>query len=262
MDRKLLIKHLGLYGIFLGVILMFIFMWLRLYTNHNQKIKIENFKDKNIKEVLELANKHNFKVEIIDSTFIIGQKGGLVLSQNPKAGSMVKENRTIYLTITKYGADKMKLSELPVLYGNDYEQKSKELELRGIFSRIMSKKFDAGEPNHILEVYYNGRLIDNGQLQMGELEISKGDFLDFVVSSKEEGDIIVPDVTCKTVEEAGFLLQEYSLSLGEITAKGSISDTNTAYIILQEPQADGIMKIPVNSGINLTIVQNKPAKCN
>jgi UDP-N-acetylmuramate--alanine ligase len=262
LDRKILYKHLGIYGLFLALILVFTFLWLKLYTNHNQKIKIENFKNKTVEEVINIANKHDFKVVIIDSTFIIGQEGGIVLNQNPKPGSMVKENRSIYLTVSKYNADKLKLSELPKLYGDDYDQKSKELGLRGIFTRIIGKKYDAGEPNHILEVYYKNRLVSSSNIDAGDAEINKGDYLDIIVSSKEEGDIIVPDIVCRNLEEASFLLDQSNLTFGEIIGKGVITDSMTAFIILQDPIADGISKVPINSGIQVTIVQNKPSKCN
>ena len=71
-----------------------------------------------------------------DSVHIVGRQGGMIINQNPKSGSLVKENRKIYVTVTKYNPDKLTLKDLPVLYGADFEQKRKEQVLYWMHERI------------------------------------------------------------------------------------------------------------------------------
>ena len=106
--------------------------------------------NKNIDEAREEAEDQSFNLIVTDSVFVVGKKGGIILDQNPKANAEVKEGRKVYVTITKYDPDKIMVSELPLLYGNDFSQKSVELKHRGLLSKIRGKKYDAGDPNLIL----------------------------------------------------------------------------------------------------------------
>ncbi len=217
---------------------------------------------KTLEQGIEEAEDQSFNLVITDSVFVVGKKGGIILDQNPKANAEVKEGRKVYVSITKFDPDKILVSELPLLYGNDFSQKSVELKHRGILSRIKGKKYDAGDPNHILEVYYKGQLIIDQNVVKGGVSIDKGDELEFIVSDKEGGEITIPDLICYTLSEAEFLLEQHNLELGEITLKGSIRDSSAAFIMDQQPAYDGITKIPMQSKINITVVSGRPAKCN
>jgi beta-lactam-binding protein with PASTA domain len=82
-----------------------------------------------------------------------------------------------------------------------------------------------------------------------------------VISAKSGGTVEIPNLTCKTYEEAQFLLDNLGLKIGEVIQEGDISDLNTAYIISQQPTADGSL-IEMESAVQLRVVQNKPASCN
>ena len=256
-----LLKQITYVILFLLGTVILVLLWLRFYTNHGQKIPMQNFVDMDVVDAHKLAKKKSFNMVISDSTFIVGKPGGLVLLQNPKAGAEVKEGRKVYVTITKFDPDKIKVSELPVLYGNDFNQKMAELSYRGIKCKIRSKKYDPGDPNHILEVYYKDQLIISNSVLKSDAKINKGDVLEFVVSDKGGGEIIIPKLVCLTLEEAEFLLSSQNLSIGEITEKGAITDKNAAYIWVQEPAFDDVSKISMGSSINVTIAQSKPGSC-
>ncbi len=259
---KPVIKHLCILFLFVVCILILIYIWLRFYTNHGQRIPMVNITGKSLQQASELIDDHSFQLVVTDSTFVIGKGGGIILDQNPKPGSEVKEGRKIYVTITKLDPDKILVSELPLLYGNDFVQKSVELKHRGILAKIKSKKYDSGDPNHILEVYYKNQLIIDRNIIRNEVQINKGDELEFVVSDKEGGEISVPDLVCSTVSEIEFLLQQFNLEVGDVIGKGTIKDTSAAYVMDQDPKYDGITKISMNSKINIIIVSAKPSKCN
>ncbi|HRD06224.1 MAG TPA: PASTA domain-containing protein [Saprospiraceae bacterium] len=256
------IKHLLILAGTVVAILLIVFLWLRFYTHHGQKLPMVNLVGKYITEGIEEAEDHSFTLVVTDSVFVVGKKGGIILDQNPKPNAEVKEGRKVYVSITKYDPDKILVSELPLLYGNDFSQKSVELKHRGILSKIKGKKYDAGDPNHILEVYYKGQLIIDQNVIKGAISIDKGDELEFVVSDKEGGEITIPELVCYTLAEAEFLLDQHNLELGEITLKGAIRDTSAAYIMDQLPPFDGITKVPMHSKINITVVSARPAKCN
>nr|HMP28716.1 hypothetical protein [Saprospiraceae bacterium] len=158
--------------------------------------------------------------------------------------------------------DKIKVKDLPILYGNDFNQKMNELEYRGIKSKVVGKTYDPGEPNHILEVYYKGQLIISQGIMKKDVEISKGDLLEFIVSDKESGEVVIPSLECLTLSEVEFLLESTNLKLGEILERGVVTSTSDAYVLTQEPRYDGVTKIPMGTKINLVLVQEKPITCN
>jgi len=256
------IKHLLMAMGFLVVLVLLTMLWLRFYTKHGEKLELPDFVKMNVYQAAELAEYNSFQLVVFDSTFKLGTPGGIVLNQNPSPGSQVKSGRKIYVTISKFTPDKIKVKDLPVLYGNDFNQKMTELSYRGIKAVIIDKMYDPGEPNHILEVYYNGQLIISQDVMRKEVEISKGDVLEFKVSDRESGEVVIPDLECMTFSEAEFLLASTNLTLGEIQERSSISEKSSAYILSQEPKYDGITKLTMGSKINIVLVQDKPITCN
>lgn len=236
-------------------------IWLRFYTNHGQKLELPKFIGMDIQDATDLAQDKDFDLIVVDSIFIVGKKGGIITEQNPKPLSLVKEKRKVYVTITKYGVESISVNDLPVLYGNAFEQKKAELKYRDIECIIKDYKYDPGEPNHILEVYYNGELIVSKDTRKEDLLITKGDTLEFILSRKDGGDVIVPDLRCLDLEEAKFLLSTSKLELGNLSKKGAIEPDGTMYIVSQNPPYDGITNIKMGEKISVVVSGEKPRDC-
>ncbi|MCB9310950.1 MAG: PASTA domain-containing protein [Lewinellaceae bacterium] len=251
---------LVIFGIF-AVIILVALIWLRFYTNHGQKLELPKFIGMDIQDATDLAQDKDFDLIVVDSIFIVGKKGGIITEQNPKPLSLVKEKRKVYVTITKYGVESISVNDLPVLYGNAFEQKKAELKYRDIECIIKDYKYDPGEPNHILEVYYNGELIVSKDTRKEDLLITKGDTLEFILSRKDGGDVIVPDLRCLDLEEAKFLLSTSKLELGNLSKKGAIEPDGTMYIVSQNPPYDGITNIKMGEKISVVVSGEKPRDC-
>ena len=214
-----------------------------------------------VDEASSLAEKESFKIIVNDSVHIIGQPGGMIIDQNPKVDSKVKENRKIYVTTTKYLADKFKVSTLPSLYGRDYERKRRELSFMDISCKIKDYSYDPGEPNHILSVYYNGREIISSDKREDEVELEKGGTLEFILSKGYGGDTSIPDVVCMDYETASFLIETLKLKIGNIETDGTVTDQSSAYVITQVPAYDSEGLMQIGDEIELIISQNKPTNC-
>ena len=115
---------------------------------------------------------------------------------------------------------------------------------------------------HILEVYYNGDLIINKDIIKNQVEIDKGGTLEFVLSENEGGSSLVPDLRCRTVAEVNSILPYSKLNLGQISKEGEVKDIASAYVVMQQPIADGDTKLPFGSSISITVSQSKPINCN
>ncbi len=246
---------------FLGIFLLVSFLWLRLYTHHGQELEMPDYTGYSYAEAVKDAKRHKFRMSIQDSLHILGKPGGEIIKQNPPAGSFVKQNRMIYVTITKRSPDQIISSRLPEMYGKNYERKKRELEEHfEIKSRIVDTRFDPGDPDQILEVRYKGRTIIDAKGRDNTVPVEKGDYLEFVISSKAGGKVEVPNLICKTYEEAQFLLENLGLKVGDLTRQGNVTDINTAFVVDQYPLADGSI-IDMESTIQLTLSVEKPASC-
>ena len=261
LTSKTFIKNLIFIGLFIGLVLFLVFTWLRFYTNHGQKLELPDYIGEYIKDAEKDAKDKTFDIIVNDSVHIVGKKGGLIREQNPKPGSMVKENRKIYVTVTKHQADKIKVGELTELYGRDYNRKKNELAYKNINCVVKSRRYDSGEPDHILEVWYKGQRIIGGSKDLKNVEIEIGDTLEFVLSSDGGGEQTIPNLVCKKLSEARFELEILKLEIGRIGEIGDISNMDDAYIVSQSPEPSIVDKISMGESINVTISTEKPAKC-
>jgi beta-lactam-binding protein with PASTA domain len=247
--------------VFLGIFLLASFLWLKLYTHHGQELAMPDYTGFQYDDAVKDARKNKFRMSIQDSLHILGKPGGEIIKQNPAPGSLVKSRRMIYVTITKRSPDKILSGRLPELYGKNFERKKKELEEHfEIKSRIVDTKYDPGDPGQILEVRYKGKTVMDAKGRDNTAQIEKGDYLEFVISARSGGKVEIPDLRCKTYEEAQFLLENLGLSIGDVIKDGSIEDLNTSYVTDQDPPADGTM-IEMESSIRLTVSRSRPAQC-
>jgi beta-lactam-binding protein with PASTA domain len=247
--------------VFLGIVLLASFLWLKLYTHHGQELEMPDYTGFQYEDAVNDATRKKFRMSIQDSLHILGKPGGEILKQNPAPGSLVKSKRMIYVTITKRSADKILSGRLPEMYGKSYDRKKRELEEHfEIKSRIIDTKFDPGDPGQVLEVQYKGKTIIDAKGRDNTIQIEKGDYLDFVISAKSGGEVQVPDLTCKTYEEALFLLENLGLKIGDVIKEGPIDDLNTCYVTTQDPPANGNI-IKMESSVEITVSQSKPTAC-
>ena len=236
-------------------------LWLRYYTNHGQKLELPDYVDTFVEDAEKDAEKKSFEIIVNDSVHIVGRQGGMIINQNPQSGSLVKENRKIYVTVTKYNPDKLTLKDLPVLYGADFEQKRKELRYQEINTVIDGYKYDPGEPNHILEVRYNDEIIVSNNIDRPDVEIEKGGTLHFILSEQSGGTTKIPDLVCMTVAEAKFYLAAAKLKLGNVQGIEG-ENIDEAYIVQQTPLYDPVAIIDMGSQIDVIVSENIPSGCN
>lgn len=258
MTKQRFLIHLLLIGLFFVLVLFLTMQWLKSYTNHGQKLALPNYIGKSVDDAVQDAQDKTFEIVVNDSIHRVGQPGGLILNQNPKGGSIVKENRKIYVMVTKHQADIVMSEHLTAsLYGQDFHMIKSRLENQEFKTLIKDTRYDRGAPNHILEVWYGGKNITDRK----GIQIEKGSTISFVLSKNDEGQLDVPDLVCQTLEEATLLLDFSKLSVGDIVPFDDISNENGAYIYKQEPSSGLGKKITMGSSITLYIAKDKPKAC-
>ncbi len=193
-----------------------------------------------------------------DSIYEVGRAPGVILSQDPKPQSRVKEGRTIYFIVTKNNPDIIKL---PALIGNDdYEIYSRKISRLGLKPRIVARVPDPAEPNTILEVIYRGDTITR-QVRTGGFSMEKGGALDFVVSEAVTLTVSIPDCECQTLDAAKFLIQTSELSVGQIIPDATVTDPDNAYVQRQRPKYGPNETMRKGEQVDLWITQERPVFC-
>lgn len=235
---------------------------LNFYTNHGQKLKLGKYVGIPLNEAIKHADPRGFEIIVTDSIHLIGKRGGVVISQIPKPGSLVKRGRKIYVSITRFNPDLIDSEELIGLYGKKFEHKRAELEaLFQLKTKILGAEYDPGPTGHILKVLYHGELILDSKTQNKDIKISKGDTLQIIISKQRDGEIEIPNLKCKTLAEVRFELEASQLQLGEINYDGEVAEPEDAFVTGQNPPFKSGNLIKLGDKISITLQQNKPQDC-
>lgn len=250
----------------LAVLAFFGFIWLvsiflKIFTHHGEAIVLPDYTGNYVEMIMDDAKKRKLRPVVIDSIFVLGKNGGLILSQNPLPGERVKRNRKVYLTVTKTKADEVISGRLPILYGKSYERKSRELK-QGfeLFTKIVDYRFDPGPENYILAVLYEGDTIVSSTIRKMDVPIEKGATLEFVLSKSTGGVVDLPNLVCKSYAEALFLCKSSRLNLSVVNAGGS-ENKMTSFIHHQEPLFSPGTKITMGDTIFVELQSMKPSFC-
>ncbi|HMO39042.1 MAG TPA: PASTA domain-containing protein [Saprospiraceae bacterium] len=230
---------------------------LRLYTRHNESVQVGNYIGMTLLEAERRAKDRSFRVVITDSIYIVDKAPNMVLDQDPKPLSRVKQRRRIYLTVTKSTPDMVTLPELIGSYSYaQYTRKLAQLNLRFV---VRERQFDSKlEENTILHFYHNDRKITDADLRNG-VRVPMGSTLEFVVTERSSGFVEIPDLVCRTYSAAQFLISANNLSVGNVY--GDVEDRSSAYIWKQEPAYEPGQNIRMGEQISIYLTQERPAGC-
>ena len=203
---------------------------LNSYTHHNEKITIPDFTNLTFKDAQELALSHHLKVKIVDTTYSEETERGLIAAQIPEMEAIVKENRTIYLTINSVNAE---MINMPNFIGTSLRQATVDATIYGLNIGELSYVPDIAR-NNVLEQKINGKNIAPGT------KIEKGTYVDLVLGmglSNEK--VFIPLLISKTLLEADSMLRTKYLNSGASFYDGTVAtaqDSLNAIIYKQQPE--------------------------
>ena len=247
-------------GVLIGfLILSFIVLsfGLKIFTNHNKSIQVENYKGLDIKDAIRKAKNSGFTMVILDSIGVPGETPNQIFQQYPDPLSSVKKGRTVYVSI--YG-NKMVTKTLPNFLGNDnYDNYARRLSALKFIPLIKEKKFDAKlQENTVLSVWHKGKELIGNDLRKG-IKGHQGDTIKCVITTRQSTTVPIPNLVCLDYQAAQFLLSSYQLSIGQI--HGEVIDQNTAFIWKQVPAFERGKHIKKGRQIGVYLTDNKPISC-
>jgi len=227
------------------VFVFLIFFILRNYTRHGEKIEVPNLKNIPIAEAVNILERQGFRYQV-DSVYQADAKPGIIIDQDPIAGSSVKDNRTIYLTMITLSPPVVNFPEI---------REMTFVEARAILGNYELKLGDTIyipdiARDVVLDVKYGGEKLLAGQ------EIPKGSRISLVLGNgMGDSEVLVPNVIGLTLDEATFSIKGSSLTIGAINYMGYITDSLSARVVSQTPMPDSLnmQKVSIGTAINLAL---------
>ncbi len=120
--------------------------YLDSFTNHGEKIKVPYVMDENSYEAEIIINRSGLNAVVSDSIYQKGKKPGVVLAQNPTAGSEVKSGRIIYLTKNMLAEPLIKFPDL----ANNSSRREAEAQLKAMGFTLTPCKEVKNEPKDLV----------------------------------------------------------------------------------------------------------------
>jgi beta-lactam-binding protein with PASTA domain len=220
----------------IGTIALFLvltFWWLKCYTHHGEYLQVHDYTNMPIQDAVKKAKSRSFRIAVIDSTWRKGVDANLVLEQDPKPFTKVKENRTIYIKVSKEDPDKVKLPNLVGTY--DFRQYKRRLARKDINLIIEDSKFSPKyADSSIMHLIVDEKVIDQEDLEAG-VEVPKGSTIGCVIYTRGARTANLPNIKCKRFSEVEFLLSTSGLRVGKIWTDNTVSDTASARVFKFNP---------------------------
>lgn len=156
---KTFLKQLALAIIAIVVFCFLMLKWLKSTTNHGEFETVPDLKGKSISVADIELSENNLVMQIQDSAnFNPDYPKFSVIDQEPAAGTKVKEDRKIYLTLNPSGYRKV---EVPDLRERTFRQAEPNLEALGFKVGNISYVDNLGK-DIVLQLKYKGKTINPG----------------------------------------------------------------------------------------------------
>ena len=238
-------KILIFVGAFIVVIILFNYVIMPLYVKHSKMTKVPNVVGMNFNDAKQILDETGLDVKQGDIRYDEAKSVGQVLEQNPQADQQVKVGRRIYLVVC--GGEQ--LVEVPKLSGRSIRDARYTVEQRNLQIGNIVKKYSNLYPEDV---------IISQVIQPGS-RVKKNTKIDVIVSQGAQlGDIIVPDVTGKTLAEAKKTIEDKKLIVGKITYQPS--DLPTGKVLDQYPRKD--KSVSEKSTVDLFVAKKREVKEN
>jgi beta-lactam-binding protein with PASTA domain len=229
---------------------LFMSKWLlRSITHHGDVISVPNFEGLTIDQATKIAEDKNLFLEIVDSVYLASGKRGSVVEQNPQFNTRVKENRTIFITIKAFSAEK---TEMPDLHNISLQQAKAELENYGL--KIGKINYTAGYENVIIEQSYKGAII------APNTKIAKRERIDLLLGRGDYAYTNMVDLNGLTLDDAYNRLTSAYLNIGRVNYDNTVltsADSASAQVWKQEPTIINSQKQNFGTRIEIWLTKDK-----
>ncbi|WKV11038.1 PASTA domain-containing protein [Marivirga harenae] len=226
---KDLFLHLGLIvGIGFVIILTFFYIYLPVTTHHGESITVPKLEGVHLDELDEFLLERDLRFEVTaDSGFSTEYPPLTVLSQNPKEGKKVKENRKIYVSLNATSPPNVKM---PKLVDGSLKNAQMVLESYGLLLGKITY-----EPHEFQNAVLKQK-VDGEEIAAGA-DIPKGSTIDLVIGNGNGRPFSMPELVGNNKEDAEFIIIGSGLQLGKVRTRED--DEKAGGIVLQQYPESG-----------------------
>lgn len=244
----------GVIGILVAVVALVAgLIWaLSVYTRHDKEIQLPDFVGLSVPQATELAAETEVRTMVVDTIFNRGVPRGSVVRQVPSAGSMVKKNRTVRLTINALAPRNI---PVPDLIDEPFKTALSDLDKWGFeLGRLTYVKDRA--TNRVIRQMYRGRDVKAGTLVPG------GSSIDLVLGLAEDDMLVkVPCAIGMDYKAAVRAVKAMGLNTGSVIFDREVrtyQDSMSARVYKQNPNYLHQYHYPGGSvSLYLTLDENK-----
>ena len=243
---KDLFIHIGLIlGTAIILVTGFFYFYLPTITNHGESITVPELTGVQLNELDEFLLDRDLRFEVTaDSGFSTEYPPLTVLSQTPKAGDKVKENRKIYVSLNAVNAPSVIMPKLV-----DGSLKNAQMVLESYGLELGDIAYEAHEfQNAVLKQMVDGKEIKEGS------DIPKGTAIDLVIGNGLGRAFPMPDLLDHSQEDAAFIIVGSGLRVGAVRQR-KVEDKATGLVVQQYPEAGESVR--TGSRIDIWVVESK-----
>ncbi|MCH5328201.1 MAG: PASTA domain-containing protein [Coprobacter sp.] len=158
LKEHLIVRTLLLISVTAMVLLCLVLWWLSAYTRHGQAISVPDIGRMQVQDAAALLARHHLKCEIIDSIYYPDAIPGSIIDQTPPEGSLVKENRIVFVTINARSPRKTTVPDV-----KDMSHRQAVALLKGMgFPEPATEYVPSEYRDLVIEVCYNGQPVERG----------------------------------------------------------------------------------------------------
>lgn len=230
---------IGMLGVFVVAFMWAFFSFGNFWST--QDITVPDVTGKQVEIAKEILSKEHLNVSIneIESDEV---PVGEVITQTPSGGAVVKENRTIYLTVSKGNQGSEVL--MPDLRDLTLDEAKKKLSEIGL--TIGSVHYAESEK------YENGKIIS--QSPASPRKVAKGSSVDVIICRKADkkndakNGQDAPTVSGMTLDTAMKTLENAGYIVGNVTNLDASKDNALAKVVKQSPRSGNVVDLTVEYG--------------
>jgi serine/threonine protein kinase len=230
---------IGMLGVFVVAFMWAFFSFGNFWST--QDITVPDVTGKQVEIAKEILSKEHLNVSVneIESDEV---PVGEVITQTPSGGAVVKENRTIYLTVSKGNQGSEVL--MPDLRDLTLDEAKKKLSEIGL--TIGSVHYAESEK------YENGKIIS--QSPASPRKVAKGSSVDVIICRKAEkkndakNGQDAPTVSGMTLDTAMKTLENAGYIVGNVTNLDASKDNALAKVVKQSPRSGNVVDLTVEYG--------------
>ncbi len=206
-------------GIFIVGFVIASYIIMPIYVRASREVEVPDICGLEFENARQILNERNIPPEIDIERYSDGIPSGIVISQRPAPGRIVKQGSKVFLTVSK-GVERLRI---PYLIGLDINQANNILVSKGLLIGDIRYKYSPSDENTVISTDPPPDSI-----------LSKGEKVSLVLS-KGPARFLMPDLCGLSLQEAKDRVTRLELEAGEITYTTNSPLCNK--VILQSPGA-------------------------